>query len=295
MLEPPGRRIHLKSKIRIVNYMRQNFDSWLEFANGPNGPGLGLKQEDIIFVSGTIKTTRWVTAAFHGSYKHKAGAISCGVTNVGKLSFSLSFSNELSGHKFIKYGPSGPRTSSESADIVPHLASSSSAQELPKLEPTQSLFFHYYKMKKRFLWRSKPMEAAAGPHELPPGDDNQGEGPVAASQPSSDEPDFEENPPAVMVSTAVHLPCMLTDNLLSQVYDPVEVLLEWILEVRFGISRLMIPYSRLGRSIQSQLLPLHLTETFWPCSLYVVSLCDRPHSDRFLSDDRYPGRCARGA
>ena len=83
-LESPAMKESILSKQQIVAYMRQNFDSWLEHANTGNR-GFGLKQDDIVFISGTTKTTRWANAAFHGSYKQQAGTISGGVDNVGKL------------------------------------------------------------------------------------------------------------------------------------------------------------------------------------------------------------------
>ena len=43
----------------------------------------------------------------------------------------------------------------------------------PLTEPNQCIFLNYYKMKRRFgLFPKKLMQAAGGPHQLPPGPDN---------------------------------------------------------------------------------------------------------------------------
>nr|VWO96006.1 Calcium dependent mitochondrial carrier protein [Ganoderma boninense] len=48
----------------VRRYMRENMDSWLEFAN--TTLKLGLAEQDLLFVSRTAKTTRWIQAAFAG-------------------------------------------------------------------------------------------------------------------------------------------------------------------------------------------------------------------------------------
>ncbi|KAM5537325.1 hypothetical protein V8D89_009055 [Ganoderma adspersum] len=53
-----------ESKAWIGLYMRNNMDSWLEFAN--TKLKLGLVEQDIVFVSSTVKTTRWVPGASAG-------------------------------------------------------------------------------------------------------------------------------------------------------------------------------------------------------------------------------------
>lgn len=175
-LEHPAQKEFVLSKGQIVNYMRQNFDSWLEHANGP-GCMFELKQEDIIFVSGTTRTTRWANLVLHGSYKAAQGSISCGVNNVGKFSLNISIADQTLANPRYNFGP--PLDSNSRAS-----------------KATQCIFFHYYKMKSRILWRPRPIEAAAGPHELPPGDDNAGdEGLSPATDSSNDmDVDFEEHP-----------------------------------------------------------------------------------------------------
>ncbi|TBU52472.1 hypothetical protein BD310DRAFT_997709, partial [Dichomitus squalens] len=48
----------------IKSYMRENFSNWVEFANALDGWGLSLTDRDILFISGTTKTTHWKVAAW---------------------------------------------------------------------------------------------------------------------------------------------------------------------------------------------------------------------------------------
>ncbi|KAI1795416.1 hypothetical protein LXA43DRAFT_41698 [Ganoderma leucocontextum] len=52
------------SKLWILEYMRENLDSWLEFAN--TRLNLGLDEQDIVFVSRTVKAKRWAMGASAG-------------------------------------------------------------------------------------------------------------------------------------------------------------------------------------------------------------------------------------
>ena len=70
MLAPPGIAEDIESKRHIVNYMRENFDHWLEFANASNSWGLDLSEQEILFVCGTLKTTHWAVAAFQEQAGH---------------------------------------------------------------------------------------------------------------------------------------------------------------------------------------------------------------------------------
>ena len=53
-----------KSKTWIREYMWKTMDSWLEFAN--TKLKLGLVEQDIVFVSATVQTARWVLGASAG-------------------------------------------------------------------------------------------------------------------------------------------------------------------------------------------------------------------------------------
>lgn len=136
--------------------MRDNFDRWLEFAN--NRYGLELKDQDLIFVCGTTKTSRWAVAAFQGpTYRKKEGHIHGDFGPLATAGLSISISNQQLPAQHWAHGPTQTLTMSPPAI---------DAQD-------QCLFLHYYKMKRR-LWWKEPIKAAAGPHQLPPGPDTAG-------------------------------------------------------------------------------------------------------------------------
>ena len=159
MLEPPGVTEDMQSRRHVVDYMRNNFDSWLEFANA--AWGLGIRPEDLLFVCGTLKTTQWALAAFQGSmFRNQLGHISEQLSSIGDSQVFQIFDHKIPSTNF-RAGPRLPTVHSDSNHL---------ADRLPR---NQCLFIHYYKMKRRFWW-SHPLRAAAGPHQLPPGADNRG-------------------------------------------------------------------------------------------------------------------------
>ena len=77
--------------------------------------------------------------------------------------------------------------------FAPGLAGTSlSSLVTPPAKRDQTLFIHYYKMKRRLWLFQAPMEAAAGPHELPPGPDDDGEMRGTQASDDSGSRDFEE-------------------------------------------------------------------------------------------------------
>ena len=173
MLNPPGVAEDIESRRHIVNYMRNNFDSWFEFANASNSWGLDLRPEDIIFVCGTLKTTQWAVAAFQGStFRNKDGYVSGQIGSFGNVGISVQISNQLLP---TTHHRAGPRVSAVQVDEQRRLSypGYNTPAGLSPAEPNQCLFVHYYKMKRR-LWWKEPMQAGAGPHHLPPGEDNPG-------------------------------------------------------------------------------------------------------------------------
>nr|VWO97603.1 Superoxide dismutase (EC [Ganoderma boninense] len=168
----PGVAEDAMAKRHIVNYMRSNFDSWLEFANASNSAGgldrRDLRPSDLLFVCGTLKTTQWAVAAFHGSeFRNKQGQIGSGrvqgphglETRTGVEGFSgiqVHIGDTPLPDEWCKAGPARRPT----AELESHA--------------NQCLFIHYYKMKRRFLLSVEPMLAAAGPDRLPPGPQDPG-------------------------------------------------------------------------------------------------------------------------
>ena len=181
LLQPPAHSRDIESKRHIVNYMRDNFEKWLEFANASHSWGLDLKEQDIIFVCGTTKTSRWAVASFQGPiYRKKEGYVSGEFGPFASAGISISISNQQLPAQHFRHGPLHDQLYSGSAPMITHPDHPSMVHLPPTSPPPQDqcLFLHYYKMKRRFWWPFKDaMQAAAGPHQLPPGPDDPGAGP----------------------------------------------------------------------------------------------------------------------
>ena len=166
--------------------MRRNFAHWLEFANSEEYCGLGLKDEEILFVSGTTKTTRWAVAAFQGDrFKNKEGSVSGHLGGLASAEFSIQISDHVLPTDHYRTGPVllqlGGHTDGLSA--LPDRTEESSASTSGHLEPSkrdQCIFIHYYKVKRR-LFHITALRAAAGAHQLPPEFDDSGTSPAIPS------------------------------------------------------------------------------------------------------------------
>lgn len=139
--------------------MKTHVDSWLEFAN--DRLGIGLKEQDIIFVSGFMKTTVWAEAAFSATSR------SCELVIAGSCfvpsacgDFRVSVSRGLAAVE-SRNGP------------LDRVATWNDGSD-QKYKYDQCIFLNYYKMKKRrdILGRPRIIKAAAGPRRLPDDDDD---------------------------------------------------------------------------------------------------------------------------
>ena len=183
MFSPKGYSMDIESKRHVVNYMRANFAHWVDFADKY---GLGLKEEELMFVCGTTKTSRWAVAAFHGQYKKKQGMVTADFSSAAGLNLSVSISNQSLPQSYYGDGPRRRPRPSASPAIVS--ASETSDQSHPEEPADQCIFIHYYKMKRR-LWGSLKMIAGAGPDELPSPDPDNSFEPVAADDDSESDED----------------------------------------------------------------------------------------------------------
>ncbi|EIW56314.1 uncharacterized protein TRAVEDRAFT_128116 [Trametes versicolor FP-101664 SS1] len=192
LLERPAIALVLPAKDRIVRYMRDNFDRWLEFANADNG--LSLRPEEIYFVHGTVKTSKWAAGAFHGNCRNREGSLKAQLMEVGNFDLSISVSTEDYTRMEYNYGPTGRDLSGAAFVAAP--SSNTNIDAVGARKCDQCIFFNYFKAKKRLFIGPKYMVAAAGPHELPPPDRDDfasSDAVLADGGPWFDE-DFEEMP-----------------------------------------------------------------------------------------------------
>lgn len=213
--------------MHIINYMRANFDHWFEFAN--TTIGLGLRDEEILFVSGTMKTSRWAVAAFRGESRKAEGSFTANLASFGEATVSMSVSSETPPLRYYRTGPS-QQTSVSARPAIQALSSSPT----PLLERRdQCIFMNYYRMKRRF-WKPMPMQAAGDAHDC------SGPSSEDSSEPEShfivvDESDRlnEERGKAQQVCMLMMITFPSANSLRPPQYvDPVVYVLDYILEVQ---------------------------------------------------------------
>ncbi|RPD72326.1 hypothetical protein L226DRAFT_546923 [Lentinus tigrinus ALCF2SS1-7] len=201
MLKQPGHKTSLDCGMHIRRYMRAHLTNWCDFANGGH-LGIGLQEKDLIFVSGFVKTSVWATAAFQNNCSSGELLVTggCFVPSASG-EFRVSMSKGTIGSVFSNTGPRG------------RLSTLQAGSEAPT-DSDQCIFLQYYKVKSRKLRLPAVMRAAAGPHEMEygPDDDDSCDRPVgcAGSSTSSSDEDIDSFYPN---------------------YDPIDKLLDYILQV----------------------------------------------------------------
>ena len=199
MLDPTGVSTEIQSKLRIQEYMCTHFTKWTQLANGVLG--LGLKDEDLMFVSGTIKTGRWAVAAFNGDYNKKKGSVTGKLGSLAALEFTMAISNVRLDSSYYRVGPPKYRNVAASP-MSPELAISGLSAVPESDKHDQCIFLNYWKMKRRTpLFSLCPMKAAAGSHHLPEPDDDADKACEQSRFGVVPDGAFEEIPPTERVST----------------------------------------------------------------------------------------------
>lgn len=149
--------------------MKRNHAHWLELANGEGrGWEAGLKEEELMFISGVVTTTAWAVIALQGqSEESKEISIQGDIGMLADGSLRVHISDSALPATHHRFGPA--KTSSNDEGIITY-------HRQPSTEANQCLFVHFYKMKRRaFLFR-EVIQAAAGPHQLPPRENDSGAG-----------------------------------------------------------------------------------------------------------------------
>ena len=177
ILDPPAKRESIISRLKITAYLRQNIDSWVDFANNVDHMALGLQHQDLLFVSGTTKTTRWALAGFQDdAYRDKEG-LALRFPNVdGNAIFLVRIGDMVLPVSNWRCGPQ-----SQNASMARSAGPSGSAEVSDRAEDSggrlqqqnQCVFIHYYKMRRRMFGLGIAIQAAAGDHQLPPGPSDQ--------------------------------------------------------------------------------------------------------------------------
>ena len=193
--QPADRTVLHKSKT-FGRYMLNNIESWHEFASQPEND-LDLRRDQILFVSGCVKTNDWGIGAFTNSGRAAelsfqtqlpfvTGSFSCGATAV------------IGGNTEVRTRPAeDSRNSPRSSFLLPAASGEGSSPTRSSMEGSsghmnypagqkkdQCLFINYYKVKRRIWGLLKTIKAAAGPDNREPEDDDEDEGSVILSEES---------------------------------------------------------------------------------------------------------------
>ncbi|OCH86840.1 WD40 repeat-like protein [Obba rivulosa] len=152
---------------RLANYMRQNYESWNEWAQEKLPEG--IEHDDIIFVRGWMKTTQWAVAAFADGGRAASLSFNTNLPLPANPSLTMSVSSNVSFSKQHRIGPS--RLVQRVTQNRPLLTAPDSQPHIPvEFEPkaNQCVFLQYYKIKSRrwWIWRSMEIKAAAEPRDL---------------------------------------------------------------------------------------------------------------------------------
>ena len=234
LLKPSGSREAIVTKRHVVNYLRENFDSWLEWANSDE-IGLELKDNELLFVSATIKTSSWTVAAYQGSsYRKKEGRVTGQLGPVASANISVSISNHILPANHYRTGPYVHTPRAPPSHMITAAGEGDGGGISWASDPSsnQCLFIHYFKLRRR-MWFFKDFKASAGPDNLPDGPHD----PSMEAEAMTDgvpHLEFERDPApgeasnvAVISDFCTRLKCLV----LSQSYDPVTPLLDYILRV----------------------------------------------------------------
>ena len=161
-------------------YMKKHIDNWYRYMI--HDLGIERALDDILFVKGWVKTTHWAVAAFIERAKSARVKISgtfgpvaeAGVGFVVETSYSTVDHHTGPGGRFTQSQPGSSKKKKgknrEQADAVSKI----------EPRPTQCIFLHYLKLRKRLLLPAK-IEAAAEPRD-------------PSSPHDDDDYDFEEAP-----------------------------------------------------------------------------------------------------
>ncbi len=192
-VDQPADRSQIQSSRSIIPYLKANIEHWNALALRLD---LDVAREPLLFVSGTVKTNDWGLGAFltHGQ--------SC----VAEFEAQVPFAQAKLTWRTSTQSVGNTEVRQRSAAEIQHIQElaaiesnedpSASRQSLDSVRSfhqnkDQTLFLHYYKVKKR-LWFNRVIKAAAGPHELDPDSSGEGDGPLVRA--SSEELEVVDEP-----------------------------------------------------------------------------------------------------
>lgn len=179
----PARSFSLHPSRSLASYIRTHIDKWHAFALLCD---FDIPKENLYFISGMIKTSYWGMGAFLGNGSSCEASVFAEAGSLAHASFTLRRTRDHASEPEFRSGPSAeserpgqpppsPLPPSDSHVETSSIGRSSIDSESIRTRELmdQCIFFHYYKVKKRW-WYNKVIRAAAGPDERDP--DRSGDG-----------------------------------------------------------------------------------------------------------------------
>ena len=257
----------MRTSLKLAHFIRNNIGEWRKYVRDSHH--LEIAEDQIIFVSGTIKTQDWGLGAFTG--QENGGAVSylaqvpfCqgafsrhahnGLgTNVQTRTKPLLSNATMVARPDLSIKGAGGTTSSQGY----------SGLQAAEVKRDQTLFFHYYRVKNRPPKNHLRalVDLIRGRHKQT--DDSKGAGVGSRSIEDKDEveyqSDYRVSVAAVLWENLRVVSCQL------QSYDPVEYVLDYILDFTMKVSSResivlrMFTFSRtvLRRRLQSQAICIY--------------------------------------
>ena len=153
-LLPPAATRKIDAKALVVRYLQQHHKGWVDFAHSE---GFDVDSDNLVFVYGTTKTAACVTAAYRGVSQDMEGSVAGTLGPLAGARISVALGSRVQSGGYQRPAPT-TIAASDNAD----------SENFDSLTiRKQCIFFNYYKVKRR-LFKRVVMQAAAGPHELPP-------------------------------------------------------------------------------------------------------------------------------
>ena len=193
----PADRVQMHPSKNLIPYMKANIDYWYDLMGHHD---LRLDRESLLFVSGTVKTNDWGLGAFI-SHGESCIAEFQAQVHFAQAELTWKSSKKEVGNTEVRQRPKDEAELQhfrELASIESRDPGGSSRLSLDSIrsyhqKKDQTLFLHYYKMKKRLWFSRRVIKAAAGPHEFD--HDSSGEGAdISLLSASSDEAEIVEEP-----------------------------------------------------------------------------------------------------
>ncbi|KZT00236.1 uncharacterized protein LAESUDRAFT_666546 [Laetiporus sulphureus 93-53] len=162
IVEDQGTREEVTGR-RLKNYIRENMPKWYQWA--VDKLDADVKLEDLMFVKGWVKTTRWTVAVFTQQARNVQFTIDAEVGAVVDAKVKFATSESQSPQYDQRTGPP-ERTIGRGGRRQNH------GKNRPQTAypQDQCILLHYFKLKKR--WIGTKIMAAAEPKDLPPYSDD---------------------------------------------------------------------------------------------------------------------------